>query len=87
MELDVLEASPERIHFQRPQLQEGAWLVMDFHSHGRHRAFFSAQDDADDAGEVKLAAVLGNLDAASPSIALRACLMGAFAPVTSVEVA
>jgi PRTRC genetic system protein A len=87
IELDVLDASPDRVHFQRPQLREGTWLVMDFHSHGRHQAFFSPQDDADDAGEVKLAGVLGNLDTASPSMELRACLMGAFAPLASVEVA
>jgi len=44
---------------QRPVLQEGTHLVIDVHSHGRMRAFFSSTDDLDDSGGVRLSVVLG----------------------------
>lgn len=55
-------------------------LVLDLHSHGLHPAFFSAQDDRDDNG-VKMAAVVGNLDAASVTVAMRLCINGLFVPL------
>lgn len=87
LELAVLGASRDRVHFERPVLPSGTWLVMDFHSHGTYPAFFSSQDDMDDAGDVKLASVLGNLDTGAPTVAMRVCLMGAFTTLESVEAA
>jgi len=43
----------------RPTLPAGSCLVIDVHSHGRIKPFFSATDDRDDAGGVKICVVLG----------------------------
>jgi PRTRC genetic system protein A len=59
---------------------EGEHLVVDAHSHGRHAAFFSARDDADDAGAIKLSLVLGNLDRERPSSRMRLCMAGLVEP-------
>lgn len=73
------EASPGRVSFQRPPLAEHEHLAIDLHSHGEMPAFFSATDDADDAGEVKLAVVVGEIGLdAIPSCATRLCLLGLF---------
>jgi PRTRC genetic system protein A len=45
---------------QRPALSEGTHLVIDIHSHGRMKAFFSSTDDVDDSGGVRLSVVLGS---------------------------
>lgn len=71
------EASPGGITFTRPRLQDHEHVAIDFHSHGSGPAFFSAQDDADDAGEIKFAVVVGTLDG-EPTFASRLCLMGVF---------
>ncbi len=86
VELKATSATPDYVDVQRPALKEGAWLVMDLHSHGHARAFFSAKDDEDDRSEVKLAGVFGNVSDQQPSVALRACLMGAFADLGPLEV-
>ena len=83
LELQALSASPAKVDVSRPALADGTWLVMDFHSHGHARAFFSGDDDVDDVSEVKLAGVFGSLGLAEPTVALRACLMGAFANLDS----
>ncbi|HEY4295694.1 MAG TPA: PRTRC system protein A, partial [Paraburkholderia sp.] len=70
--LHVSAASPGAITFERPELQPHESLAIDLHSHGAAAAFFSAQDDSDDAGEVKISAVLGGLgDGGTPSVAFR----------------
>jgi PRTRC genetic system protein A len=45
---------------QRPVLPEGTHLVIDVHSHGMMKAFFSSTDDVDDSGGVRLSVVLGS---------------------------
>lgn len=70
-------ASPGGISFHRPQLEAHESLAIDLHSHGALDAFFSATDDADDAGEVKLAVVAGALDR-EPNFATRLCVLGMF---------
>jgi PRTRC genetic system protein A len=45
---------------QRPVLPEDTHLVIDVHSHGTMKAFFSSTDDLDDSGGVKLSVVLGS---------------------------
>ena len=53
-------------------------VVAEFHSHGRHRAFFSATDDRDEQG-FRIYGVVGRLDAPEPELALRLGIYGHFA--------
>lgn len=76
-----LAASPASLTYERPQDEEHYTPCIDFHSHGVLPAGFSATDDADDAGEVKIAIVLGNLDQPVPSIAARLCCLGLTIPL------
>ena len=55
-------------------------VVAEFHSHGRHRAFFSATDDEDEQG-FRVYGVVGRLDTAQPELALRLGIYGHFAPL------
>jgi PRTRC genetic system protein A len=55
------EASAARVFIrQRPVLPEDTHLVIDVHSHGTMKAFFSSTDDVDDSGGVRLSVVLGS---------------------------
>ncbi|MBR8316032.1 PRTRC system protein A [Burkholderia dolosa] len=75
--LEIDHATPSNITFKRPPLADNESLVVDLHSHGTTNAFFSDVDDRDDAGEVKLSAVVGTLAAgATPSVAFRLCALG-----------
>lgn len=47
----------------RPRLRPEEYLVVDVHSHGRIPPFFSATDNNDDTGGVKISLVLGKYDA------------------------
>lgn len=77
----AISAGPAGIKLHRPQLEAHEHLAVDIHSHGALGAFFSATDDADDAGEVKLSVVLGNLnDPGSQTLAMRLCAHGIFIP-------
>lgn len=84
--LDAISASAAHITYRRPQLPAGSWLVMDIHSHGEARAFFSSTDDLDDQGEVKLAAVVGKVGNEQFSLAARAVLLGHFVPVNNIGI-
>ena len=57
-----------------------AGVVAEFHSHGRHRAFFSPTDDGDEQG-FRIYGVVGRLDALQPELALRLGIYGHFAPL------
>ncbi len=60
MPLDF-EASPVSVLIsERPLLSEDTHLVIDVHSHGAMKAFFSSTDDRDDSGGVRLSVVLGS---------------------------
>jgi PRTRC genetic system protein A len=59
---------------------DGEHIVVDVHSHGLHTAFFSAEDDADDAGAMKVSLVLGNLDQERPTSKMRLCMAGLVRP-------
>ena len=54
--------------------------VAEFHSHGRHRAFFSATDDRDEQG-FRVYGVVGRLDSPTPELTLRVGIYGLFAPM------
>lgn len=69
------------VAYERPVLEEGEYLVVDMHSHGGYPAGFSAKDDADDRGEVKLSLVIGHCDQAQPSVAIRLSALGHFLPL------
>ena len=60
--------------------QPPAGVVAEFHSHGSHRAFFSATDDRDEQG-FRLYGVVGRLDTPEPELALRLGIYGHFAPL------
>ena len=55
-------------------------VIAEFHSHGSHRAFFSATDDRDEQG-FRIYGVVGRLDTATPELALRVGIYGHFAPL------
>ena len=57
-----------------------AGVIAEFHSHGRHRAFFSATDDGDEQG-FRVYGVVGRLDTAQPELTLRLGIYGHFAPL------
>ena len=57
-----------------------AGVVAEFHSHGRHGAFFSATDDGDEQG-FRIYGVVGRLDALQPELTLRLGIYGHFAPL------
>lgn len=75
--LITIAASPGSVEFHRPTLEDGLHLAVDLHSHGALPAFFSGTDDDDDAGEVKLSVVLGQLHG-TYEVALRLCALGLF---------
>lgn len=80
--LHVSNSTPGSITFDRPVLESHESLAIDVHSHGDGAAYFSAQDDADDTGEVKISGVLGGLgEGGTPSVAFRLCLLGMFVPL------
>lgn len=68
--------SGEHIEYDEVTPQDGEHIVVDVHSHGLHAAFFSSEDDRDDAGAMKVSLVLGNLDTEMPSSRMRLCMAG-----------
>ena len=60
--------------------QPPSGVVAEFHSHARHRAFFSATDDRDEQG-FRIYGVLGRLDTPTPELTLRLGIYGYFAPL------
>ena len=53
-------------------------VIAEFHSHGHHRAFFSATDDGDEQG-FRIYGVVGRLDTPTPELTLRVGIYGHFA--------
>ena len=82
----ILEHGPGHLRYDRPRLEEADVLVMDCHSHGRHRACFSSTDNADDRFDVKFALVVGECDRQYPSLALRLCAKGIMDDVNPIPV-
>jgi PRTRC genetic system protein A len=69
-------AGDSHVAYDEVRLAQDEHLVVDVHSHGHHPAFFSAQDDRDDAGAMKVSLVLGNLDQPRRSCRMRLCMAG-----------
>lgn len=76
--LAATSASTAHVNYECQRLEEGEHAVIDLHSHGKHKAFFSRMDNADDRGDVKLAGVVGNLDQPEHTFAFRLCALGLF---------
>lgn len=74
--LESIEESEAHVHFVRPELDASEEMVIDLHSHGVYPAFFSGQDDIDDAGEVKISVVVGDGNEGVPSVMVRLCALG-----------
>ncbi|VWC46719.1 hypothetical protein BLA23254_07416 [Burkholderia lata] len=72
-----LSHGPSHLDYDRPDLAEGESLVVDCHSHGQWKAYFSITDNKDDRYDVKFAFVLGNCDR-EPTRVLRLCVKGIF---------
>jgi PRTRC genetic system protein A len=80
----ILEHGPGHLRYDRPVLGPEDALVVDCHSHGRSRAFFSDTDDRDDCHDVKFAFVVGNCGRPNPSFALRLCAKGILEEVANI---
>ncbi|WP_406868143.1 Mov34/MPN/PAD-1 family protein [Paraburkholderia fungorum] len=79
---ELPEAHGGAEQLDQPALKPHESLAIDVHSHGDGAAYFSAQDDADDIGEVKISGVLGGLGTGgTPSVAFRLCVLGMFVPL------
>jgi PRTRC genetic system protein A len=74
-------ATPGSLTYKSREMEDHESIAVDIHSHGTAPAFFSATDNQDDAGSVKLSVVIGNLDKVQPSIAVRLCLLGLYLPI------
>ena len=72
--------TPTSLTYQPP-----AGVVAEFHSHGRHRAFFSATDDGDEQG-FRIYGVVGRLHDPLPELTLRVGIYGHFAPLEWAQV-
>lgn len=82
--LPPVSAGSGHIQYERPALTSYQSLAVDLHSHGAGAAFFSAQDDQDDAGEVKISGVIGSLTPEGdplPTVEFRICALGITIPV------
>lgn len=73
--------TPDRIDYIEPTLDENDVAVVDIHSHGRSRAFFSRRDDADDFGGIKLSAVVGHVHTEQPQFAMRLVVIDKVQPI------
>lgn len=80
-QLKEINAGTGHIHYERPRLGDTEHLVVDLHSHGRHPAFFSSQDDRDDRGDVKIAGVVGYCDKETVAMQFRLCALGKYIPL------
>lgn len=82
--LPPVSAGSGHIQFERPALAPHESLAVDLHSHGAGPAFFSDQDNQDDAGEVKISGVIGSLTPEGdrlPTVEFRICALGLTIPV------
>lgn len=67
---EVLAQGVGHLKQRWPSLAPGAWPVLDLHSHGPIRAFFSQEDRRDTGMEVIVAGVVGRLDQQVPELLL-----------------
>lgn len=77
---EAISSSADHIEYREVTVLEAEHLVVDVHSHGHTRAFFSHEDNRDDRGTMRVSLVLGDLDREVPSSAMRLCLAGLMLP-------
>jgi PRTRC genetic system protein A len=77
----IFTGTAASLEYRRPAFTEHECPCLDFHTHGTLPAGFSSTDNEDDAHDVKIAIVLGNLDQPVPSIAARLCCLGLMLPI------
>jgi len=80
LERPTRTSSEAHVRYEEVRPQQDEHLVVDLHSHGCHSAFFSSEDDRDDAGAMKVCLVIGNLDQLRPSSHMRLCMAGVVRP-------
>jgi PRTRC genetic system protein A len=71
-------ATSGSLDYELPQLEAGAHIIVDCHSHSHHPAFFSGTDNEDDKHAVKFAFVVGNCNNDKPTTTARLCVRGVF---------
>jgi len=74
------DREPAKVRYQRV-----GSTILDIHSHGTMRAFFSYDDNADEQG-LCLDMVVGRLDTLIPDVEIRLGVYGYFAPVTMEDI-
>lgn len=77
-----LMANRARIDYVEPHLDEDDVGVVDIHSHGHFGAGFSSRDNQDDAGGIKISAVIGKVDQTTPEFVIRLVAIDEFIPLT-----
>lgn len=83
--VEVLEHSPVRVRYARPDLDEGEHLIADVHSHGTFAAGFSSDDEFDDRGTLQVSIVFGNVDSDRPTYACVMRCLGVTLPGRSIR--
>lgn len=80
----VISASGVHLNYAAPDLEEGETLVLDLHSHGKHSAFFSEDDNRDDQFGVYFSGVVGKCADPVQDMAMRLCVMGMYLEIREV---
>lgn len=80
--LRAINSGVGHLRYERPMLAENECLICDIHSHGPIPALFSSEDNRDDKGEIKIAAVIGGLGEENRlSVRFRLCVAGLNLPL------
>lgn len=79
--LKAISSSEGHIHYHYPDLSDGQHVVLDIHSHGKAKAYFSRTDNKDDRGDIKIAVVVGNVNH-QPTVKARFCALGSYFPLS-----
>lgn len=74
---DVVTVGQGHVVNNLPTLDEDDHMILDLHSHGTTKAYFSKTDNKDDRGICKIAGVVGNLDGGITT-SFRLCVNGLF---------
>lgn len=76
--LSTIEGTRTYLELERPMLADRESLAVELHSHGIDRAYFSEDDDKDDAGAYVISGIVGNVFSDKPSSTFRLCVGGMF---------
>lgn len=83
--LENIDVGKMHAKVHRPKLSDDEQLVIDIHSHGGLHAFYSPEDDRDDAGEVKISLVVGNCNKDQVTIKARLGALGVYLDLPAPE--